>query len=261
MSITQAFILGLVEGITEFLPISSTAHLILAGQLLGITPTPFLSYFQVFIQSGAMVAVVILYWKIFRQHADLLIKLLVAFFPTAIIALLTRNTIKSLFFESNGIIAASLIIVGAIFLIMEFFIQKNHINLTKSLERLTYKDAIIIGLIQSCALVPGVSRAGAVMLAMMLMKYKRTDAALFSFYLAVPTILGAGLAYSFFFYPTPLQAEQLTALATGSVVACLSAYLFMRWLIGYLQKHTLVPFALYRIGLGLLIITAARFFQ
>lgn len=254
MTLLQAALLGFIEGLTEFLPISSTAHLILAGQVLGLPQSTFLSYFQVFIQSGAMVAVILMYWGTFRKHTELLAKILVSFLPTAIIALLLRDVVKQLFFQSNDIIAWSLILVGLAFVAVEYVIKRNHIQLSKSLNSLTYKDAFIIGLIQSCAIVPGVSRAGAVLIIMMLMRYKRSDAALFSFYLAVPTIIGAGIADSFFFYPTALSIHEITLITIGFTIAAGSSYMFMKWLINYLRQNTLHIFAYYRILLGIIIL-------
>src|SRR3989344_5771457 len=193
MSIIQAIILGIIEGLTEFLPISSTAHLILAGKYMAIEQTEFLKFFEVFIQSGAILAVVVIYKDILFKNRVLVKKITLSFLPTAIVGFLLHQTIKSVFFESTYLILFMLFLFGGIFIVYEFFLKQNKIKLSRTLSDLTYQDAFLIGLIQSLAVIPGVSRAGAVILVMMLLKYRRDESAVFSFLLAVPTIFAASL--------------------------------------------------------------------
>ncbi len=257
MNIIQSLILGLVEGITEFLPISSTAHLILTSQLLKIEHSEFLKLFEVVIQSGAILAVAFLYFRYILNHKSLIINLIISFIPTAIIGFLFHDTIKNIFFESNLLIASSLLIGGILFLILEYFIKKGSLKLTLELSKMTYSKALLIGTIQALAIVPGVSRAGAVIVIMILLKYKRTDSALYSFLLAAPTIFAASI---FDLASTDLaifsSGQSLILLSIGFITAFISALLVMRWFIEYLQKNNLALFGIYRIIISLAILLA-----
>lgn len=255
MTPLQAIILGLIEGITEFLPISSTAHLIISSKLLSLPQDEFVSFFEVFIQSGAILAVVLLYWKTVLEHKDYIGKIIISFIPTAVIGLLMRDTIKDVFFQSDALIGYSLIIVGILFIIVEKYVKDGTLKLTKSLTQMTYKDAFFAGVIQAAAIVPGVSRAGAVIIGLMLMKYKRSEAAVYSFLLAVPTILGASLFDLLKTDVSVLTSSNMMLIAIGFVVSFVSALGFIKWLIGYLQKNSLNAFALYRIVIGLAVLS------
>lgn len=254
MSIAHSIILGLIEGITEFLPISSTAHLIIVSQLLKIEQTEFLKLFEVVIQSGAILAVSLLYFKFILDHKSLILNLLISFIPTAIIGFLFHDTIKTVFFESNLLIAASLLGGGVLFIILEYLIKQGRLTLSKSLDTLPYSHAILIGIFQAMAIVPGVSRAGAVIVVMILLRYKRTDSAIYSFLLAAPTIFAAGV---FDLIKTDINVlshgSNLLLLAVGFISAFISALLVLRWFIAYLQQNTLTIFGVYRIILGLLL--------
>ena len=191
MNILNAIILGFVEGMTEFLPISSTAHLIISSKLLNIPQTEFQKFFEVFIQSGAILAVIIIYWKTILKNKNLLINIILSFIPTAIVGLLLHKVIKGIFFESFTLIATSLFIVGLFFIIFEFLLKKKIVRTNKKIIQMTILQALTIGLGQSLAVVPGVSRAGAVILTMMIMGFDREESAIYSFVLAVPTLLAA----------------------------------------------------------------------
>lgn len=251
MSPLQALLLGIVEGITEFLPVSSTAHLIITSNFLGLTQSEFTSFFEVFIQSGAILAVVVLYFRYILSHKELIKPVITSFIPTAVIGLLLHSTIKSTFFNSPTLIYLSLIAIGVVFLVLEYFVKNGQLKLSKSLKDITLKDAILFGLFQSCAVIPGVSRAGAVMVGAMVRGYKREDAALYSFLLAIPTILAAGVLD---FLKTDIASiatsEQITALLVGLITSFITAYLVLKWFISYLQRNTLVIFGVYRIILG-----------
>lgn len=251
MSPLQALLLGIVEGITEFLPVSSTAHLIITSDFLGLTQNEFTSFFEVFIQSGAILAVVVLYFHYILEHKELIKPIIASFIPTAIIGLLLHSTIKSTFFNSPSLIYSSLIVIGVAFLILEYFVKNGKIKLAKSLKIITLKDALLFGLFQACAVVPGVSRAGAVMVGAMIRGYKREEAAIYSFLLAIPTILAAGVLD---FLKTDLtiitQNGHIQALSIGFITSFITAYLVLKWFISYLQRNTLVIFGIYRIILG-----------
>ena len=169
MNLFHSIILGIVEGVTEFLPISSTAHLIITSKFLNIGQTDFLKFFEVFIQSGAILAVIILYYKDLVKNKKLQKKVLFSFIPTAVIGFLLYKIIKKVFFDSNILIILSILIIGILFLLIEYLIKNKKIKLTKSIDKLNIKEAIIIGLAQSIAVIPGVSRAGITMFSMMLM--------------------------------------------------------------------------------------------
>lgn len=258
MTLVQSVILGFVEGITEFLPISSTAHLILTSQLLRLDQTSeFLKFFEVFIQSGAILAVVVLYFRFILKHKTYILNLFLSFLPTALIGFLLHDMVKSVFFESNMLIASSLLIGGILFIILEYFVKKEVLSLSKTLTTMTYSHAVLIGIFQALAIIPGVSRAGAVIVGMILLKYKRTDAALYSFLLAVPTILAAG-AYDALKTDFSILSHgaSFVYLMVGFLTAFISAYIVIKWLIRFLQQHTLLPFALYRIIIGALMLFA-----
>ncbi len=258
MTILDAGIYGIVEGFTEFLPVSSTAHLILLSSVLGIPQNQFTGLFEVVIQAGAILAVVFLYIQYILKHRQVLTRVLYSFIPTAIVGFILHDIIKNVFFKSNSLMAIALISVGALFLIAEYFIAQKKLKLEKGIEKMSAKDAVIIGLCQSLAVVPGVSRAGAVIVSMIFLKYKRTDAAIYSFLLAVPTILAASVLDLLKTDPSILNGANVTLLIVGSVVSFIFALVFVRWLLKYLQNNTLNLFAIYRIALGAILLL---FFQ
>ncbi len=253
MNIFSAIVLGLVEGITEFLPISSTAHLIISSKLLNIPQTEFQKFFEVFIQSGAILAVIFIYWKIILKNKNLLMNIILSFIPTAVVGLLLHKVIKNIFFESFTLIAASLFIIGLFFIIFEYLLKKKIVKTNKKIIQMTIVQALIIGLGQSLAVVPGVSRAGAVILTMMIMGFNREESALYSFVLAVPTLL---VASAFDFMKTDSQliftGSNLLFLFIGLTTSFLSALLAIKWFIKFLQNNSLSYFGVYRIGLAIL---------
>lgn len=252
MNLFNAVILGLIEGITEFLPISSTAHLIISSKLLNIPQTEFQKFFEVFIQSGAILAVIFIYWKIILKTKSLLINIILSFIPTAVVGLLLHKVIKGVFFESFTLIAFSLFIVGLFFIIFEFLLKKGIVKTDKKMIQMTIIQALIIGVGQSLAVVPGVSRAGAVILTMMILGFNREESALYSFVLAVPTLLAAS---AFDFIKTDPQlifsGNNPLFLFIGLTTSFLSALLAIKWFIKFLQKNSLSGFGLYRIALSI----------
>lgn len=251
MDFLDSILLGIVEGLTEFLPISSTYHLIFASELLRIGEGDFIKLFNVFIQSGAILAVLVLYGKTLSRDFVLVKKTLVAFLPTAVLGALSYRIIKQIFFESHAGMTAIFILVGLFFLLFEDLVRRGRIKPQKPLSELTYRNAILIGLVQCLAFLPGVSRAGAVILIMMALGYRRDHAAAFSFLLAIPTILAAG-GYDLLRSKDVLAAStgSLGLLASGLVVSFIVAFLIMKWFIRYLQHHTLSLFGVYRLLAG-----------
>ncbi|VVA43728.1 Undecaprenyl-diphosphatase [Candidatus Roizmanbacteria bacterium] len=252
MNVLNAIILGLVEGITEFLPISSTAHLIISSKLLNIPQTEFQKFFEVFIQSGAILAVVFIYWKVILKNKSLLINIILSFIPTAIVGLLLHKVIKNIFFESFTLIAVSLFVIGLFFIVFEFLLKKKIVNTNKKIIQMTIIQALLIGVGQSLAVVPGVSRAGAVILTMMILGFNREESALYSFVLAVPTLLAAAL---FDFVKTDPQliftGSNPLFLFIGLITSFFSALLAIKWFVRFLQQNSLSSFGIYRIALSI----------
>ncbi len=251
MNIIQAIILGIVEGVTEFLPISSTAHLILTSKLLAIKQSEFVKLFEVVIQSGAMFAVVFLYAKYVLERRKLIVKILISLFPTLVIGYTLFNTVKSLFFDSFYLIIATTLSIGLVFFVLEYVINRKILVINKQLRELTIGEALLIGLFQGVAVIPGVSRAGIVIIAMLLLRYNREDAVKYSFLLAVPTIFAATALDIFKSKSLLMQNNsQLFILGVGCVTAMVTAYFAVRWLVKFVQNHTLVVFGWYRVILA-----------
>lgn len=257
MSPIHAFILGVVEGLTEFLPVSSTAHLILTSAFLKIPQTDFQKLFEVVIQGGAILAVLFLYFNYLLKNKDLWGKLIASFLPTAVVGFLFYKIIKSVFFESINLIIFSLFFIGLIFLLIEFLIKQKKIKLEKKLLSLTYSEAVLIGLAQSLAIVPGVSRAGIVMIAMLIMGFKREESAIYSFLLALPTIIAASLL-DLYKERALLAQANLVYLSIGFFVAFLTAIIAVRWFVNFLKNHTLAVFGWYRIILAIFLLITLR---
>jgi undecaprenyl-diphosphatase len=255
MEIYQAILLGIVEGVTEFLPISSTFHLIFTAQFLGLEQTEFLKFFTVFIQAGGILAVLFIYGKELWQDHELIKKILFSFVPTSIFGFLLYKLVKDTFFESNWLMLSVFIFFGLIFIFYERYLQKNPSAIGKDLEELSWQQSMLVGVFQTLAIVPGVSRSGAVILIMLLLGQKRASAAKYSFLLAIPTILSTAVfdlaktQESLSFSPT-----EIIATAIGFLVSFAVALVVLRWLIGYLQKNSLAFFGYYRLGLGLILL-------
>ncbi|MEK7597825.1 MAG: undecaprenyl-diphosphate phosphatase [Patescibacteria group bacterium] len=252
MNVLNAIILGLVEGITEFLPISSTAHLIISSKLLNIPATEFQKFFEVFIQSGAILAVIFIYWKTILKNKNLLVNIILSFIPTAVVGLLLHKVIKGVFFESFTLIAVSLFMVGLFFIIFEFLLKKKIVKTDKKIIQMTIIQALLIGVGQSLAVVPGVSRAGAVILTMMILGFNREESALYSFVLALPTLLAAS---TFDFIKTDPQlifaGNNPLFLFIGLITSFFSALIAIKWFVSFLQKNSLSGFGIYRISLSI----------
>lgn len=252
MNLFNALILGLVEGVTEFLPISSTAHLIISSKLLNIPQTEFQKFFEVFIQSGAILAVVFIYWKVILKNKSLMINIILSFIPTAVVGLLLHKVIKGVFFESLTLIAVSLFIIGLFFIIFEFLLKKKIVKTNKKIIQMTIIQALLIGLGQSLAVVPGVSRAGAVILTMMALGFNREESALYSFVLAVPTLFAASALDLIKINPQLIfSGNNLTFLIIGTITSFVSALFAIKWFVKFLQSNSLTYFGVYRMGLAI----------
>ncbi|WP_264520281.1 undecaprenyl-diphosphate phosphatase [Flavobacterium sp. N1994] len=253
MDYIQAIVLAIIEGITEFLPISSTGHMIIASSFFGIAHDDFTKLFTVVIQLGAILSVVVLYFKRFFQTLDFYFKLLAAFIPAVVFGLLFSKKIDALL-ENPITVAISLVIGGIILLkVDDWFTQKEE---TQETEKISYATAVKIGLFQCLAMIPGVSRSGASIIGGMSQKLSRKTAAEFSFFLAVPTMLGATVKKCYDYYKDGfvLSHDQINFLIIGNVVAFIVALLAIKSFIGYLSKHGFKMFGYYRIVAGLAIL-------
>ena len=261
----KAAIMGVVEGLTEFLPISSTGHLILAGALLGFDDEK-AKVFDIAIQTGAIFAVILVYWQKIRdtlvalpsqKQAQLFaLNVLIAFIPAVVLGLLFGKVIKAHLF--TPVVVASTFIIGGFIILWAEKRQQNAATAPRILEveSMTALDALKVGLIQCLAMIPGTSRSGATIIGGMLMGMSRKAATDFSFYLAIPTLIGAG-AYSLFKDRALLSMADVPMFAVGLVMSFISAWLCIRWLLRYIATHSFVGFAYYRIAFGLVVLVTA----
>lgn len=254
--------MGVVEGITEFLPISSTGHLILAGSLLGFHDDK-AKVFDIAIQSGAMLSVIIVYWQRLRDTVveigsserarRFVANVAIAFFPAVLLGLLFGKAIKTHLFNAP-VVAASFIVGGFVILWAER--RPAAAVRLDSVDAMTPWDALKVGLAQCVAMIPGTSRSGATIIGGMLFGLSRKAATEFSFYLAIPTLMGAG-AYSLYKDRALLAVSDWPVFAVGAFVSFVSAYACVRWLLRYIASHNFVPFAWYRIAFGVVVLLTA----
>jgi undecaprenyl-diphosphatase len=248
MSIFESIILAVVEGLTEFLPVSSTGHMIIASSVMGIASDPFTKTFTVAIQLGAILSVIILYWNRFFQSWGFYFKLGLAFLPAAIIGFLLDDIIDGLL-ERVDVVAYTLIIGGVIFLFIDKYFSETEEQGTSDVS---YPAALKVGFFQTIAMIPGVSRSAATIIGGLTQKLNKKAAAEFSFFLAVPTMFAATAYKLLKFYKegNSFGTEQLTLLAVGNIVAFLVAILAIKSFIGFLTRHGFKVFGYYRIVLG-----------
>ncbi len=249
MTALVSVILGIVEGLTEFIPVSSTFHLIAASRLMGLPQSDFLKLFEVVIQSGAILSILWLYKDKLLSNRELQTKLAYSFIPTAVIGMILYKIIKGYFFENTLLQLSVFGLVGLIFLGLEWYLAKKKINLKKNLGDISINHALLIGLFQVFSVIPGVSRSGSILLGMLVLGYSRTSAAEYAFMLSLPTILAAtGLdIYQNIELLGSISPDQVVYLLLGTVSAFLSALWVMKWLINYLSSHSLVVFGYYRV--------------
>jgi undecaprenyl-diphosphatase len=257
MNYIQAIILAIIEGITEFLPISSTGHMIIGSSVMGIAHDPFTKLFTIVIQLGAILSVIALYWKRFLPSSSIAetfnfyLKLMVAFVPAVVFGLLFNDAIDALL-ENVVVVGFTLLIGGIIFLMLDKLFN----NDGKSDDAPSYPSAFIIGLFQVIAMIPGVSRSAATIIGGLTQKLTRKAAAEFSFFLAVPTMFGATAkkAYDYYKDGITFTPVQINLLIVGNVVAFIVAMIAIKSFIGFLTKNGFKVFGYYRIAVGLAIL-------
>ncbi len=250
MDIWQIAILAIVEGFTEFLPISSTGHLILTSHVLGINQTPFVKTFEIVIQLGAILAVIVLYWKKLIQNYILWKKIFVAFFPTALLGFILYKIIKDILIGNSLITLVALFLGGIVLIFLELFYKekKHHVD---NVEEITYRQSFFIGLFQSLSMIPGVSRAAATIIGGLFLGAKRKAAVEFSFFLAIPTMIAASaldIAQSSFLF----TMNEILSLLLGFIFSFFVAIIAIKFLLSFIQSHTFIPFGIYRVILALL---------
>ncbi|HNR86673.1 MAG TPA: undecaprenyl-diphosphate phosphatase [Taishania sp.] len=252
MNFIEAIILAIIEGLTEFLPVSSTGHMIIGSSLMGIADQDFTKLFTIVIQLGAILSVVVMYFKRFFQSINFYIKLLVAFIPAAVFGVLLSDKIDELL-ESPTTVAISLVIGGIILLFVDDWFKNPTVNEEKEISYLT---ALKIGFFQCLAMVPGVSRSAATIVGGMSQKLSRSAAAEFSFFLAVPTMLGATSKklLDYFQDGNSFTSEQINLLIVGNIVAFIVAFIAIKGFISFVSKRGFKAFGIYRIVVGLLIL-------
>ena len=251
MSVFEAIALAVVEGLTEFLPVSSTGHMIIVSTWLGIAADPFVKTYTVAIQLGAIASVVVLYWKRFFQTVDFYLKLLLAFIPAAVIGFLLNDYIDQLL-ERVEVVAIMLVLGGILFL----FLDKLFNNTGEGEKEPTHVAALKIGFFQCIAMIPGVSRSAATIIGGLSQKLSKTAAAEFSFFLAVPTMFAA-TAYKLLKYykaGNGFSGQEISVLAIGNLVAFLVAMFSIKWLIYSVSKYGFKFFGYYRIAIGVIIL-------
>ncbi len=258
----KAALMGVVEGLTEFLPISSTGHLILAGALLGFDDAK-AKVFDIAIQTGAIFAVILVYWQKIRatlvqlpsqrQAQRFALNVLIGFFPAVLLGLLLGKAIKAHLFTPQ--VVASTFILGGFIILWAERRQQRAVRV-QSVDDMGPWDALKVGLVQCLAMVPGTSRSGATIIGGMLLGLSRQAATDYSFFLAMPTLIGAGV-YSLYKERALLSLADVPLFAVGLLFSFVSAWLCVRWLLRYISHHSFVPFAWYRIGFGVLVLATA----
>jgi undecaprenyl-diphosphatase len=247
MDIWTSVILGIVEGFSEFLPISSTGHLILTGKLLGLEETEFIKSFEIAIQLGAILSVVILYWRTLLVDREVIKRVAVAFFPTGIIGFVLYKLVKTVLLGSSMVVLWSLLIGGIVIILFERF-HKEKEDATGELTEMTYRQAFLIGVFQSLAVIPGVSRSAATIIGGLILDMKRRTIVEFSFLLAVPTMLAATV-YDLYKNGANFSLAEYHLLVIGFSTAFIVALLSIKFLIRFVQTHTFISFGVYRIAL------------
>jgi undecaprenyl-diphosphatase len=256
----KAAVMGVVEGLTEFLPVSSTGHLILTGTLLGMTDEKS-KVFDIAIQTGAILAVVIVYWQRLSgavmglgssdRARRFVLNVALGFLPAGVIGLLVYKKIKAYLF--NGPVVASAFIVGGLIILWVESRHRPEKARITDIDQMTAWDALKVGLVQCLGMIPGTSRSGATIIGGMLLGLSRKAATDFSFFLAIPTLVAAG-GYSLWKERAMLSAADLPLFGVGFVVSFLAAWACVRWLLRYIATHNFVPFAWYRIAFGLVVL-------
>ncbi len=245
MEILTAIILGIVQGVSEFLPISSTGHMILASHLMGLEHTEFLKSFEIAIQVGSILSVIVLYWRLLLVDFEVIKRVIVAFLPTGVLGLTLYRVVKSYLLGSATVVLWSLFL-GGLFLIAFECWHREKDDATDEIRQMPYQTALIIGLFQSIAMVPGVSRSASTIIGGLILGLKRKTIVEFSFLLAVPTMLAATV-YDLTKSAPEMTLGQVDFLIAGFVTAFIVALLSIKFLLRFIQTHTFIPFGVYRI--------------
>jgi undecaprenyl-diphosphatase len=249
MTHREAFILGIVEGLTEFLPVSSTGHLILTAHLLGLKHDEFLKSFEIAIQLGSILAVVFVYWERLIRDMEIWKRIIAAFIPTAIIGFSLYKVIKGYFIGNDLLVVVNLVLGGIVLLVADRFTS----NLQKfsDVGDMSIKRSALVGVFQALAVMPGVSRSGATIVGGMILGLDRRKAAEFSFLLAIPTMLAA-TSYDLLKTGPSFGSEQWSLLATGFLTSFITAFLTVRAFLKFLEGHGFFIFGVYRIAIGVI---------
>jgi undecaprenyl-diphosphatase len=250
MDLSTAAILGIVEGVSEFLPISSTGHLILASHLMGLKPTDFLKSFEIAIQVGAILSVLVLYWRELLVNRAIMKRVALAFVPTGVIGLTLYKTIKSYLLGSPSVVLWALA-AGGLFLIVFECRHREKTDAVARTEDISYRQALIIGLFQAIAVIPGVSRSASTIIGGLVLGLKRKTIVEFSFLLAVPT-MAAATGYDLLKSAALFSLDQAQFMAVGFVMSFIVALISIKFLLRFIQTHTFIPFGFYRIAIVLL---------
>lgn len=250
MTILQALIFGIVEGASEFLPISSTAHLILTARLLGLQQTDFLKSFEIVIQVGAILSVLVLYWRSFLINFEELKRVVCAFVPTAIVGFALYKVVKKFFMGDLNIVLGALFIGGIVLILFERFRKPNEADVS-GVGQISYRQAFLIGLFQALAVVPGVSRSAATIVGGVLIGVNRKTSVEFSFLLAVPT-LAAAAGLDLLKNADQFSTNHLGLLAVGFLASFVVALICIKGLLAFIKNYSFVGFGIYRILIALL---------
>jgi len=250
MTYLHTLILGIVEGVSEFLPISSTGHLILASDLLHLKQTDFQKSFEIAIQLGAILSVVVLYWRALLVNFEILKRVITAFIPTAILGFIFYKIIKKVLLGSNTVVLYSLLI-GGIFLVLFELWHREKESATEELSAISYSKSFMIGLCQAVAMIPGVSRSAATIIGGLILGIKRKTIVEFSFLLSVPTMVAA-TGLDLMKSGGHFSLEEFHLLLMGFISSFIVALLSIQWLIRFIKYHTFISFGIYRILISLL---------
>ncbi|MBI5071539.1 undecaprenyl-diphosphate phosphatase [Candidatus Falkowbacteria bacterium] len=253
MNFFHAIILGIVEGVTEFLPISSTGHLILVSKVLRLASTDFLKSFEIGIQLGAILAVVVQYFRSFFVKFEILKKVIVAFLPTAILGLIFYKVIKQFLLGSEQVVLWALFLGGVFLIIFEIFYREKQ-GAAEEIEKISWRQAVVIGLFQSVAMIPGVSRAAATIIGGLILGLKRKTIVEFSFLLAVPT-MAAATGLDLISSGGRFSSGEFWLLAVGFIFSFVTALFAIRFFLKFIKNHSFIIFGVYRIilaGAGLI---------
>lgn len=249
MNLLHALIFGIVEGITEFLPISSTGHLMLTARVMGLSQTEFIKTFEIVIQFGAILSVIVLYWKTLLVNIEVLKRVILAFIPTAVLGLLFYKIIKQFLMKNSQVVLWSMFIGGICLIVFEL-LHKEKYDAIEDIGNMPYRTSILIGLFQSIAMIPGVSRSAATIVGGLVLGLKRKTIVEFSFLLAVPTMLAATVL-DLMKNVNQFSAAQINFLSVGFILSFIFALLSVKFLLNFIKHHSFISFGVYRIVLAL----------